>query len=112
MLLAQIEEHGSHGPGPLRPDLFDEYREFSGGHEVIDDFPEWEPCHNLIMRAGILGWENVGGDIAKVVGKRCRISGFPIRWYMGDGSIVRMVAFIDEDELNPVPDRVYKYGTQ
>jgi kynurenine formamidase len=79
---------------------------------VIDDFPEWEPCHNLIMRAGILGWENVGGDIAKVVGKRCRIAGFPIRWYMGDGSIVRMVAFIDEDELNPVPDRVYKYGTQ
>jgi kynurenine formamidase len=79
---------------------------------VLEDFPEWEPCHNLLMRNGLLGWENVGGDIAKVVGKRCRISGFPIRWYMGDGSIVRMVAFIDEDQLNNVPDRVYKYGTQ
>jgi hypothetical protein len=31
---------------------------------------------------------------------------------MGDGSIVRMVAFIDEHDLNNVPDRVYKYGTQ
>jgi hypothetical protein len=31
---------------------------------------------------------------------------------MGDGFIVRIVAFIDEDDLNDVPDRVYKYGTQ
>jgi hypothetical protein len=30
---------------------------------------------------------------------------------MGDGSWVRLVAEIDEDDLNPVPDRVYKYGT-
>jgi hypothetical protein len=30
---------------------------------------------------------------------------------MGDGSIVRLVAMIDEDELNDVPPRVYKYGT-
>ena len=76
-----------------------------------EDFPEWEPCHNLLMRNGIVGWENVGGDIEKVVGKRVTIMGFPIRWYMGDGSIVRLVAKIDEDKLNDVPDRVYKYGT-
>jgi hypothetical protein len=31
---------------------------------------------------------------------------------MGDGSIVRMVAYIDEKDLNNVPDRIYKYGTQ
>jgi hypothetical protein len=30
---------------------------------------------------------------------------------MGDGSIIRLVAEIDEDEMNDVPDRVYKYGT-
>ena len=100
-----------HGPGPLRPDICAEYKRETG-HDVMEDFPEWEPCHNLILRNGIMGWENVGGDIAKVVGKRCRIAAFPIRWYMGDGSIVRMVAFIDEKDLNPVPDRVYKYGTQ
>ena len=28
---------------------------------------------------------------------------------MGDGSMARCVAYIDEDELNDVPDRVYKY---
>jgi kynurenine formamidase len=58
-----------------------------------------------------MGWENVGGDIEMVVGKRVTISGFPIRWYKGDGSIVRLVAMIDEDEINNVPPRVYKYGT-
>lgn len=47
----------------------------------------------------------------KVLGKRCVICAFPSRWYMGDGSKVRMVAFIDKDDMNDVPDRVYKYGT-
>lgn len=101
---------GKHGIGPIRPNVVAEY-EAETGRKVEEDFPEWEPCHNIILGNGILGWENVGGDIAKVVGKRVKIMGFPIRWYMGDGSIVRLVAEIDEDELNDVPDRVYRYGT-
>jgi len=36
------------------------------------------------------------------------VMGFPIRWYMGDGSIVCLVAESDEDDMNKVPDRVYK----
>ena len=35
-------------------------------------------------------------------------------YYLGiycDGGKVRMVAFIDKDDMNDVPDRVYKYGT-
>lgn len=98
-----------HGTGPIRPDVLVEYKAETG-RDALDDFPEWEPCHNLILGNGILGWENVGGDIAKIVGKRIKIMGFPIRWYMGDGSIVRLVAEIDEDDMNQVPDRVYKYG--
>lgn len=101
---------GPHGPGPLRPDVCAEY-ESETGREVIKDFPEWEPCHNLLMKNGIMGWENVGGDIEMVVGKRVIISGFPIRWYKGDGSIVRLVAMIDEKEVNDVSPREYKYGT-
>ena len=101
---------GPHGPGPLNPDVCEQYYKETG-RKVEEDFPEWEPCHNLLMRNGIVGWENVGGDIEKVVGKRVMIMGFPIRWYMGDGSIVRLVAKIDKDKLNDVPDRVYKYGT-
>ena len=46
-----------------------------------------------------------------MVGKRVIISGFPIPWYMGDGSIVRLAAMIDEDDMNAAPDRAYKYGT-
>lgn len=101
---------GPHGPGPLLPDSMAEYRKLTG-REVSQDFPEWEPCHNILMKNGIVGWENVGGDIEMVVGKRVTVAGFPIRWYMGDGSIVRLVAFIDEDEINDVPERVYRYGT-
>jgi kynurenine formamidase len=100
---------GPHGSGPIMPQVNREYKELTG-HEVKDDFPEWEPCHRALLSNGIVGWENVGGDIAKVVGKRVTIMGFPIRWYMGDGSIVRLVAMIDEADMNPVPDRVYKYG--
>ncbi len=98
-----------HGPGPILPNVCAEYKKETG-RDVLQDFPEWEPCHHQILGNGIMGWENVGGDIEKVVGKRVTIMGFPIRWYMGDGSIVRLVAQIDEDDMNKVPDRVYKYG--
>ncbi|MDF2512540.1 MAG: cyclase family protein, partial [Herbinix sp.] len=30
--------------------------------------------------------------------------------WLGDGSMVRAVAEIDEDDLNDVPDRVYTFG--
>jgi kynurenine formamidase len=86
---------GPHGTGPLLPDVCEEYRRETG-REVIEDFPEWEPCHRLLLGNGIMGWENVGGDIDEVVGRRVTIAGFPIRWEKGDGSIVRLVAIVDE----------------
>jgi kynurenine formamidase len=86
---------GPHGTGPLLPDVCEEYKKETG-REVIEDFPEWEPCHRLLLGNGIMGWENVGGDIDKVVGKRVTIAGFPIRWEKGDGSIVRLVAIVEE----------------
>lgn len=70
----------------------------------------WEPCHKLMLGNGITGYENIGGDLEKVVNKRFKIMGFPIRWVEGDGSMVRVVAEIDEDDLNDVPDRTYPYG--
>jgi kynurenine formamidase len=88
---------GPHGLGPLIPEVNAEY-ERETGHKVIDDFPLWEPCHNIILKNGIMGWENVGGDIDKVVGKRVTIAGFPIRWWHGDGSIVRLVAIMDKGD--------------
>ena len=40
-----------------------------------------------------------------------RFNCFPLRWYMGDGSMARCSAEIDEDLLvKGVPTRTYKYG--
>ena len=86
---------GPHGPGPLRRDVCEEYKKETG-HDVIEDFPEWEPCHRLLLGNNIMGWENVGGDIDMVTGKRVTIAGFPIRWAKGDGSIVRLVAIVEK----------------
>ncbi|SCZ78600.1 cyclase family protein [Acidaminobacter hydrogenoformans] len=70
----------------------------------------WEPCHKFMMGNGIVGVENLGGDLDKVVGKRFKFMAFPIRWWLGDGSMVRCVAEIDEDDLNDVPERTYTFG--
>jgi len=86
---------GPHGPGPLRPDVCKAYKQETG-RDVIEDFSEWEPCHRILLSNGIMGWENVGGDIDLVTGKRVTIAGWPIRWTKGDGSIVRLVAIEEE----------------
>lgn len=86
---------GPHGAGPLLPWILDEYRELTG-REVKDDFPYWEPCHRALLSHGIVCYENVGGDIDEVVGKRVTMAGFPWRWVKGDGSIVRLVAILEE----------------
>jgi len=88
---------GPHGSGPLLPDVCEEYKQETG-RDVKEDFPYWEPCHRALLGNGIMGWENVGGDIEQVVGMRVTIAGFPIRWVKGDGSIVRLVAIVDEGD--------------
>ena len=81
-----------------------------GDLEAIGCWGTWEPCHKLMLGHGIVGVENLGGDLDQVSGKRFRFNCFPLRWYMGDGSMARCVAEIDEDDLNDVPDRTYAYG--
>src|SRR5271166_5382352 len=81
--------------GPLHPHLAEEYKEWSGGRDWKDDFPEWEPVHRILFKNGILGIENVGGDIDKVTGKRCTFAFFPWNWDRGDGCIIRLVAIVD-----------------
>jgi kynurenine formamidase len=81
-----------------------------GDLEAIGCWGTWEPCHKLMLGHGIVGVENLGGNLDKVSGKRFRFFCFPIRWYMGDGSMVRCAAEIDEADLNDVPDRTYSYG--
>ena len=58
-------------------------------------FPEWEPVHRILFKNGILGIENVGGELDKVTGRRCTFAFFPWNWERGDGCIVRLVAIVD-----------------
>jgi kynurenine formamidase len=88
---------GPHGPGAphgLLPHLGPEYKALTG-REIIQDFPEWEPCHRALLSNAICGFENVGGEIDKVTGKRVTFAAFPWRWTKGDGCIVRLVAIVD-----------------
>ena len=86
-----------HGLGPTQPHLFKEYEEMFG-RTAQEDFPEWEPAHKTLMvKGGIPGIENVGGDIDEVTGKRCTFMVFPWRWTEGDGCIVRILAIVDPD---------------
>jgi kynurenine formamidase len=89
-----IGPHGPGAPNGLLPKINEEYFQLTG-RRVIEDFPEWEPCHNAILSNGICGFENIGGDIDKVTGKRVTFAAFPWRWKKGDGCIVRLVAIID-----------------
>jgi kynurenine formamidase len=88
----------NHGTGPSHPWLVDEYREFTGGRDVMEDFPLWEPSHKVMLSAGIPGIENVGGQIDEVTGRRCTFMCFPFRWYEGEGCGIRVVAMIDPDQ--------------
>jgi len=89
-----IGPHGPGAPNGLLPDVNEEYFRETG-RRVIEDFPEWEPCHNAMLSNGICGFENVGGDIDQVTGQRVTFAAFPWRWKKGDGCIVRLVAIID-----------------
>jgi kynurenine formamidase len=86
---------GPHGPGgPILPWVCEEFEQETG-QPVEEVFSLWEPCHRALLGNGIIGFENVGGDIDKVTGKRVTIAAFPWRWVEGDGCIVRMVAIVD-----------------
>ena len=59
--------------------------------------------HRILFKNGILGIENVGGDIDKVTGRRCTFAFFPWNWERGDGCIIRLVAITDPKQA--LPDR-------
>ncbi len=111
-----IEKYGEEAYAEFDKDLYikihgqAKYDEKFGALEAIGCYGTWEPCHKTLLGNYIVGVENLGGDLEKVVGKRFRFLAFPIRWHLGDGSMVRCVAEIDEDDLNDAPSRTYPYG--
>jgi arylformamidase len=80
-----------------RPDAAREYEKRTG-RSAAADFPEdgWFPMHRIPFSRGIVHAENVGGDIAQVVNRRCLIGAFPWRFVGGEASICRIVAFLPD----------------
>ncbi len=111
-----IEKFGEEAYAEFDKDVYikvhgqSKYNQKFGDLEAIGCCGTWEPCHKTLLGNCIVGVENLGGDLDKVLGKRFRFFAFPIRWHLGDGSMVRCVAEIDEDDVNAVPSRTYTYG--
>lgn len=93
-LATAMGPHGPAYPHGLLPQVCAEYKRETG-RDVLEDFPEWEPCHRAVLSAGICGIENVGGEIDLVTGKRCTFIAMPLRWTNGDGCMIRLVAIVD-----------------
>jgi len=80
-----------------RPDIAREYARRTGRDPEVE-YPEQDlfVMHHVPFRAGVLHVENVGGDIAQVLNRRCTIGAFPWKFRGGEASICRVVAFLDE----------------
>ncbi|MFC2044571.1 cyclase family protein [Chloroflexota bacterium] len=77
------------------PWLYNEYKTETG-KDPIGEFPNYEPCLPMLIKAGITCIQNAGGVIDEVTGKRCKLLAFPIRLTGGaDASMVRLVAIVE-----------------
>jgi len=85
---------GLHRGGPQMKRLPGLYQSETG-RDPRTDFPEWNPAHRALLAAGIPTIEGVGGDVAKVAGKRVTIHALPWRWGSGDACGIRLMAILD-----------------
>ena len=76
------------------PWLYKDYLQETG-KDANTEFPIYEPCHLHLAKAGIPGIENCGGEMNQVTGMRCTLACFPIRYEMGEASLVRLVAIVE-----------------
>ena len=77
------------------------------GEEAWAEFDKFD----YIKLHGQAAYDEKFGDLDMIPpGVWFRFNCFPLRWYMGDGSMARCSAEIDEDLLLDVPTRTYKYG--
>ena len=81
----------------LRPDIREEFEQ-KKGVKVDEAFPmkDYFAMHRIPFRKGIIHVENVGGDIAQVLNRRCKIGCFPWRFEGGEAAMCRVVAFLDD----------------
>jgi kynurenine formamidase len=82
------------GFGPIVVELPRRYRKRTG-RDVTEDFPEWNPAHRLLAKAGIPTIENVGAEVDTVNSRHCTFHAMPWYWPQGDACIVRFMAITD-----------------
>jgi kynurenine formamidase len=80
--------------GPQMKRLPGDYQRDTG-RDPRADFPEWNVAHRTLLAAGIPTIENVGGDVAALVGTRCTFHAYPWNWMEGDACPIRFVAIAD-----------------
>lgn len=92
---------GPHRNGPQMKYLAGDYEAATGRHPKLDH-PEWNTAHKALLAAGIPTIENVGGDVDRVLGKRCTFQAMPWNWHEGDACVVRFVAIHDASGQNRI----------
>lgn len=85
---------GRHRNGPQMKRLAGDY-EAATGRSAAVDFPDWNPAHRALLAAGVPTVENVGGDVAELVGRRAVFHALPWNWHEGDACPIRFVAIVD-----------------
>ena len=87
--------------GPLLPHLADEYREWSGGRDWKDDFPDWEPVHQQDLQGGHSRHRECRRRHRRGDRQALHLRLLPVNWDSGDGCIIRLVAIIDQGQKLP-----------
>jgi len=82
----------------LRPDLAADAEAHLGAPlEEIFPTPGYQLMHTFLFPHDIVHCENVGGDIDRLLNRRCVIGAFPWRFVGGEAAFCRIVAFLDDE---------------
>ena len=82
----------------IRPDIVKEAEAKWG--KPIDEVLPWpenyQVMHVIPFKHGVIHAENIGGEIEKVLNRRCIIGAFPFKFQGGESAYARIVAFCSD----------------
>jgi len=84
----------------LRPDIVEEFEKKHGKKiQEVMPWPEnFQLMHTYLFPYGVLHVENAGGEIEKILNRRCLISAFPFKFVGGESAFCRLVAICTDEE--------------
>lgn len=83
----------------VRPDIVEEFEKRHGRKvQEVMPWPEnYQVMHTLLFPHGIVHAENLGGEIERVLNRRCIISGAPFKFQGGESAYARVYAICTAD---------------